>query len=703
MNRRFESTRPTTTINANSRGSNRQLTFDPAFSLEVVHLNGIIPGPLKDLTFSQTQYTERIARQEPWYSRCVTDLTCRPAIFIGTTLNESLLWQHMELRKRRNTVGRDLRPTSILVSPDLNSARKEILREYRIEYVEGTAETFAQEVLCQIRPEARRGFAYLGQISSSRGLATLQLVSDLATAHPNLHTEYLLGQEPQWSDILSGRAIERSHDSDLSITANEILTGKKQHTSIFLIGTAGSGKSTALMSLSLSISGKDIPVYWVDRDSPVPISKIRSTILACEGPVMLAIDDADLFGNQLVGLIEDLALQETNYLGVFALRSNKVDRFSESIDASGRVTMIEHVVPHLTDEDIEKLIHVLDKYNRLGKLKGLSIQRRRQAFSRQAGRQLLVAMIAATSGKSHERRAHEELSGLEGVQHFVYSLVCVASSNRHFVKNDEILLASGDKDGDVLLAADRLVARHLLVSPPPTYRIRARHRVIADLVVNKLREDGTLTDILLGLIWAIASKVDRSVRRSDRLWRLVSRLINHDFLIRMVGFHGAREIYERIETLVSFDYHYLLQRGSLEVERGDIRLADQFLCQAQSLSSGDYRVETAYSYMLMRKAWEDPKDVHSRDLLAEGIDRLREVISSRGNVTPYPFHVLGSQALNWARCANLSGQEKRGFLEDILATVNYGVSIHRLHSELQSLASNIHRVILETTIRQISS
>ena len=548
-----------------------------------------------------------------------------------------------------------------------------------------------------LKTDAQRGFTYLGEIKASQGLVTVPLVSDLAMERPNLQTEYLLGEEPKWADILSNRAIERRHDIDLVKKAENILAGRNPKTVVFLTGTAGSGKSTALMSLSLLISGKGIPVYWLDKDSQAAVPKIRSTVLTRDPPVMLAVDDADLYGRQLIGLIHDLGLSKEGVLVVFAMRSHKVDDFAEPIRAAGKVIITEHVVPHLADDDIDKLIAVLDKHNRLGKLKGVSAQDRIKAFADQAGRQLLVAMIQATSGEDHERRAHDELMGLAGNQRYVYSLACLATATRHFLTKDEVLLASGDRKGDALAAMDRLVARHLLVAPPPAYRLRARHRVIADLVVNKLRDEDELTDILLGLTWAVSSKVGPHLRRSDRLWKLVTRLINHQFLADMVGVPGARSIYIELEKLLAFDYHYLLQRGSLEVERGDIRLADQFLSQAHSLQSHDYKVVTAYSYMLMRKAWENPHNVEAKDLLAEGIENLKDVIQLKGNETRYPFHVLGSQSLNWARKADLTNEEKRIFLEKILPIVRDGANRHRLKSNLEGLAKQIERKILETT------
>src|SRR5262249_54124377 len=98
-------------------------------ALEIVHLNGLIGGTLETMTFSETQYAERIASREPWYSRCVADLTTRPVVFVGSELRESLLWEHLALRKQRTQTRIDRRPASLLVTPELSPARQELLRE----------------------------------------------------------------------------------------------------------------------------------------------------------------------------------------------------------------------------------------------------------------------------------------------------------------------------------------------------------------------------------------------------------------------------------------------------------------------------------------------------------------------------------------------------------------------------------------------
>lgn len=695
--RRFSLKRPIKAISATATGA-EDIRAVQKEKLEVVHLNGMISAPLESLTFSETQYAQRSAGPEPWYARCVADLVAHPVIFIGTELHEAPLWQHMELRRRRAGSGRDLRPTGILVAPTLSPSRRELLRDLRIEWVAESAESFASQVLSVLVPSANLGFVHLSEQLRLSGRVSVPLVSELAAERPDLETQYLLGAEPHWSDLLAGRAVGRADDEVLYAEAREILSGKKQKTGFVVTGTAGTGKSTALMRLSLRLSGEGVPVFWIDRDSEAAPPLIRQRVREAKGPVVLAVDDADLFGRQLVNLMRDLVPTREDFLFVAAMRSTKVDELCATIRDSGELGIAEHTIPNLADADIDALIANLDRHNRLGILKGKSEAQRRAAFQAEAGRQLLVAMIQATSGRRFEEKAHHELLELEEPQRFVYALVAVASASRLYLTRDEILIGTGEISGDALAALDRLVARHLVVAPPPTYRYRARHRVIGDLILDKLAELGQLKEVLAGLAFAAASKVDPVLDRRDRAWRLLVRVINHAFLLRVLRVPDARSVYAQVEQILSFDYHYWLQRGSLEVEAGDVRDAENFLSQALSLAPDDYRVETAYAYMQIRKAYEEPHRADAAVLAEEALGRLENAIQHRGANDVHPYHVLGSQGLSWARRAGLKRLERRALLERLLRNVEDGVKRHPASRELQKLHSDVRREYLMTTV-----
>jgi Mrp family chromosome partitioning ATPase len=230
--------------------------------------------------------------------------------------------------------------------------------------------------------------------------------------------------------VIAGRAVERSFDLELAAIAREVLDNRRPATALVVTGTAGTGKSTALMRLALTLSSDGIPVLWDDRDTRVTPHSIRERVRRESGKVALIVDDADLFGHQMSQLLLDLVPTKENFLFVVASRSTKVNAITHAVLRAKTVNLQELSVPGLSDEDIDKLIAVLDKFHRLGVLKGKSAAERRRAFSEQAGRQLLVAMINATSGERFEEKARAEVTDLEGAARYAYSLVAVASSLR---------------------------------------------------------------------------------------------------------------------------------------------------------------------------------------------------------------------------------------------------------------------------------
>jgi hypothetical protein len=415
----------------------------------------------------------------------------------------------------------------------------------------------------------------------------------------------------------------------------------------------------------------------------------------------LLIDDADLFGHHLPGMIGEFVPNRPDLLFAFAVRSGKLDRVSDTLRGNRLVELEEHTVPHLTDDDIDGLIETLDNANRLGVLKGLSDDDRRNALRRQAGRQLLVAMIQATSGEELEVKVLEELEELPKLQTFVYGLICVASNFRHYLLKDEVLLAVGGDDMDgALNALDRLVARHIVRADPPLYKYKARHRLIATVAFDRLQAVGKLSELIEALAFAIASKTSPSSNRNSRPWRMLKVLINHSFLLRALTPAETAAVYRSLEGMLNWDYHYWLQRGSAEVEAGDLRLAQNFLDQARSLGPDDYRIETEYGYLLLRQAQEEPSSSKSRELFDEGVSLLEGIIASHGSFTPYPFHILATQGLTWLRESTSAKSYQRKILDRLMLSTERGLGLHPLSLELKQAKSDIARQRLMTVVEE---
>lgn len=73
---------------------------------------------------------------------------------------------------------------------------------YYMQSREGTAESFASDVLGRLDDAGKRGFVALGDYSRSLGRTSLALARDLAAERPTLDTLYLSGEEPHWSDLI---------------------------------------------------------------------------------------------------------------------------------------------------------------------------------------------------------------------------------------------------------------------------------------------------------------------------------------------------------------------------------------------------------------------------------------------------------------------------------------------------------------------
>lgn len=113
----------------------------PPPSIDVVHLNGLVGGDVDRVTFSTLQYATRLCDPEPAYEQLARDLERAPFVFVGTTLDEVALWQHVMSRSRRGRGGP--RAASFLVARALTRARAALLAAFSITWLPTTAEAVA--------------------------------------------------------------------------------------------------------------------------------------------------------------------------------------------------------------------------------------------------------------------------------------------------------------------------------------------------------------------------------------------------------------------------------------------------------------------------------------------------------------------------------------------------------------------------------
>ena len=657
-------------------------------ALEVVHLNGRWDDGPDGVTFSADQFGRRFPGADPLHAQCAVDILSRPVLFVGTELEEPPLWQAIQLRK--SAAGKDLRRRSFLVTPTLARARRDFLkRELHVDHIPMTLEEFYEDIFRKAASGSKVYFDSQTQKTLwERSLKEPPLVGDLVAeeATTPVNGEYLMGRQPMWRDIVEGRAAPREYESRLrEIVDNVLATEDAPRPVIVLAGTAGTGKSTAIMRLGLYLVGKGVECAYTSVDFDVSPRDLRSLAGLRELPDVLLIDDADRFGAEASMLGRDLRRAKGYPLIILAVRTSRVGRISDRL----KLLDVEHeelIVPRLTDSDIDSLLRVLDSANRLGVLKNKPPAEQRRAFRdrERANRDLLVAMLEATSGRRFEAKLEEEFDQLQGQQRHAYAIVAIATAYGFSLSQDQILLGVGDLSNETLQAVQNLT-RRLLVLEYPGGKLRVRHRVVGERVVRYLISNGSIGDPLLSITIALAVGQGPRSSRQTKAYRALRRLMNHDWLRRALRDGPARDFLMELEPYMAWDHHYWLQRGSLELEIGDRSLAENFLNQAAGIEPNDLSVRTELGYLKLRIAVAEPDAVQSKKFLEDGLGDLEWVMSRRSHFDPHQYDIFGRMILKWTERDETLDSDRDVFLQRAFDTVQRGRENHPRDNRLREL------------------
>jgi len=182
--------------------------------------------------------------------------------------------------------------------------------------------------------------------------------------------------------------------------------------------------------------------------------------------------------------------------------------------------------------------------------------------------------------------------------------------------------------------------------------------------VQSFRESGQIWHLFEQLLFLAAIKYPKNNPTRNRYGRLLIRLLGHEFLRKQIGrTEDIRALYQNLEEVLGKEFHYWLQRGSYELESGDLTLADAYLKQSESLVEGeDIKLETAECYLLLKRACSSPQSVASARDANEGIRRLEAILAKEPKASPHTYHVFAVQGLLWIEKAKIRGTERNDLL-----------------------------------------
>lgn len=687
-------------------------------TVQLVMLNGSLEDPKRGLTFAPREYGRRAAEQDVWYDHFVRDFSERPTVFVGTELDEPLLWQYIAVRQRRAAHIKERRPKSFIVCQSISKAKQDALSEFNVFPVEATAEEFLEllakaqertatreEMLRSIDPTLATLFELQTEGASGK---ELRLAEAFFSVFRPIHyresekanrSHFLLGSPPTWEDMHAHLDAEREINGQVQALVENVLASDSRTTPVIILsGPAGSGKTTIAKRVSLSLASHAHPVYFAESDvRPLP-QPILSYLYSVNQQVILFFDNATSDLRLIAELI--LSCSGLRFKPVIVLSARTNELAIRRYLLQGVENLREIRVPNLSEPDIDAILAKLEAHGLLGDLKKLTAPQRSQVFSQKAKKQILIAMREATRGKGFDEIIQDEFSGIQPLEaRLLYLVAALPSMNHSTIRRGQLIASTDLSPSEALSLIEDNLSGILLPYENDTQRLQIRHPLIAEYVVGQVCPRALLAEAYIRFLQVLAHDVPPiRERRGSRLFRVYRDTINHTALhsVFLKQVPLCRKIYESIGHHFQEDGHYWLQYGLYELEFGDLDFAENFLLQADALMHEDPWVRTSIGYLMARKGVEAHSLMAAEEFFNRGVEILRgEIATTKQN--PYPYHVLGSQGLAFIRrWVPKSSQAER--LRELHREVAEGCKKYPLASQLQNLADAIKKAELETLI-----
>jgi hypothetical protein len=381
--------------------------LDPVFDeLQIIKLNGSADRFADGLIFSPQEYGAGSARVPPWYRELGQNYSSHIFVFVGTALHEPLL-QHIMADMRQGSRRGPQR--GYLISPHATGIQIKHLDSLNITHVSGTLGDFVEFLSSAIgrpptgwdlavarRPELRNLAAGLPAkqqraLNSVIVVGTNTLPRTAPTGAGPIRAFYR-GFKPRWVDILDGVPANLAvFDDFLNLIRKEDARGKL----IGLLGPAGSGKTTMLMSAALTLSGlTNNPVYFL-RES---VDDIGELLLSLEeinsGVYYVFIDRLDIIARNLTDVYERGLIKRGSV--IFSERQNIWRRRLR--ETCEKYVASTFTIDRIQKADVDPILEKLRQFGPWTRLEPMTVALRRKELYDKSSRQLLIGLLETTNG-----------------------------------------------------------------------------------------------------------------------------------------------------------------------------------------------------------------------------------------------------------------------------------------------------------------
>jgi hypothetical protein len=293
-------------------------------------------------------------------------------------------------------------------------------------------------------------------------------------------------------------------------------------------------------------------------------------------------------------------------------------------------------LPYLTEKELDSLIDLLETHRCLNQMEKMSRTDRRAALKDMAGRQLLVALHEATSGRKFEEILHDEYSRISpNMAKLIYLAICMLNQYGIPVRAGLIARRFGitfeDFHRDFFSPLEDVV---ISVEPRGNedYAYAARHAHVAEIVIRNELEN---QDDLYNEYIAIFNSLNLAFSSDETAF---NKMTQGNLLKRL--FSNPETVYRRYEvaTEVAGENPYLMQQQAvyeMNREEGNLVKASALLDRAVELRPKSRIIKHSCAQLCLRKADAARSEQEWSRLLGEAEHHCRDLKRDAKDTYPY--------------------------------------------------------------------
>ena len=667
------------------------------FEVPIYHLHGALFTSPRALIVTENDYARFRTRRAMLFELLKRELATSTILYVGYS-NSDQNWK-MVLAEIRSEFAPARPPQAYRLAPFTEQLSREVLGSQGVETIDADIEEFAASaasVLDEASTDqlilsnfAGRVPSHLAEAFSRTPGAVARLIKSWTYVNqapfevlPNL-SEFLNGDLPNWS--IAARRIPFERDA-AELLYDDLLdfatAGKPRATVQILLGSAGSGISTLLMTTAARlVEEKAGRVFF-----------LRSSVPLIEGDIIFA---ASLFSEPCFFFVDNASDESSSLqLALARLREQRIpaclvlgERINEWRQARSHLRGKEHFLGDLSDGEIDRLLDFLGASHALNKLANLDRGLQAAAVRERHGKQLLVTMREATENESFDAIIYDEYRNMENeLARSLYAAVSCFSHLRCFARDEVVgkilCLPLEELFRETSAATEGVIFWETVDPDRGIYAARTRHHLIASIIWQRCLSLPQRDDIVLNAVKALNINYHSDLKAFDAFVRSdehVEGISTFDGKVKF--FEAAAKKDPRNPYVLQHYARMLLREERLELALGQIDRAIAIAPNGRVLYHTRGKVLAAI-------ALSSESEAIGRRRLFQSEAAFRKC-RNMGERDPYPYQGLAELYFGWAKkCA--SEDEAIEYIERAENEISEGLGKAQEREGLWIVSSQIH-------------